>query len=89
MFNIKKKKLDQVASYQALFNSPDGKKVLYDLMQVHHVIGSTFSKDTNEMMLKEGERNAILRILNILKIDPQKFLEEIEAGILRENQYMD
>jgi hypothetical protein len=89
MFNIKKKKLDQVACYQATFSSEDGKKVLYDLMKVHNVMGSTFSPNSNEMILKEGERNVVLRIMHLLKIDPQKLIEEIEKGISHDNQYID
>lgn len=89
MFNIKKKKLDQVSFYQSFFNSEDGKKVLYDLMKVHHVVGSTFSKDSHEMALKEGERNVVLRILSILQVDPQKLLEDINKGIEQDNLYLD
>jgi hypothetical protein len=89
MFNINKKKLDKVASYQATFNSPDGKKVLYDLIKNHNILNSTFSKDPNEMILKEGERNVVLRIMSILKIDPAKLLEEIEKSISQDNQYKD
>lgn len=89
MFNIRKKKLDQVANYQFVFNSEEGKKVLYDMMKTHYVIGSTFSKDPYEMALKEGERNTVLRILSILKIDPQKLLEDINKGIEQDNLYLD
>jgi hypothetical protein len=89
MFNLRKKKLDQVASYQAVFNSEEGKKVLYDMMKVHHIFGSTFSKDPYELALKEGERNTVLRILSILQIDPQKLLDDINKGIEQDNQYID
>lgn len=89
MFNIRKKKLDQVAFYQSVFNSEEGKKVLYDMMKIHYVIGSTFSKDPHEMALKEGERNVVLRILSILQIDPQKLLEDINKGIEQDNLYLD
>ena len=89
MFNFRKKKLDQVASYQVVFNSEEGKKVLYDMMKVHHVFGSTFSKDPYETALKEGERNTVLRILSILQIDSQKLLDDINKGIEQDNQYID
>jgi len=89
MFNIRKKKMDQVANYQSIFNSDEGKKVLYDMMKVHYVIGSTFSKDPYETALKEGERNTVLRILSILQIDPQKLLEDINKGIEQDNLYID
>jgi hypothetical protein len=89
MFNLRKKKLDQVACYQAIFSSEDGKKVLYDLMRTHYIIGSTFSKDPYETALKEGERNTVLRILSILKIDPIQLLDGINKGIEQDNQYKD
>jgi hypothetical protein len=89
MFNFRKKKLDQVFLYQSVFNSDDGKKVLFDMMKVHHVFGSTFSKDPYETALKEGERNTVLRILSILQIDPEKLLEDINKGIEQDNQYID
>jgi hypothetical protein len=56
---------------------------------VHHVFGSTFSKDPYELALKEGERNTVLRILSILQIDPQKLLDDINKGIEQDNQYID
>jgi len=89
MFNLRKKKLDQVACYQAIFSSEDGKKVLYDLMRTHYIISSTFSKDPYETALKEGERNTVLRILSILKIDPIQLLDGINKGIEQDNQYKD
>ena len=89
MFNLRKKKLDQVACYQAIFSSEDGKKVLYDLMRTHYIISSTFSKDPYETALKEGERNTVLRILSILIIDPIQLLDGINKGIEQDNQYKD
>jgi hypothetical protein len=89
MFNLRKKKLDQVACYQAIFSSEDGKKVLYDLMRTHYIISSTFSKDRYVTALKEGERNTVLRILSILIIDPIQLLDGINKGIEQDNQYKD
>lgn len=89
MLNFRKKKLDQVAAYQALFSSEDGKKVLYDLIKTHHIISPTFSKNELEFALKEGERNVVLRILQIIKVNPQKLLEDINKGIEQDNLYID
>jgi len=71
----------QAIAYQAFFTSPDGKAILWDLMKNHNVIGSTFSKDTHEMALKEGERNVVLRILQILKIDVEELARRIDEGL--------
>lgn len=64
-------------AYQAVFNSPNGTKVLLDLMQVHHMMSSTFNDNINQTLIREGERNAVLRILSILKIDVAGLLERI------------
>ena len=82
-----RKPVDRAISYQALFATDDGQKVLWDLMSNHHMIGSTFSKDTHEMALKEGERNVILRILQILKLDVEKLATRIEEGLKEESEY--
>ena len=89
MFNIRKKKLDTLAAYQAVFSSPDGKKVLYDLIRNHHIIGTTYSKDPQEMALKEGERNVILRIMHFINTDPDKFMKDVEQSLQNEKQYID
>ncbi len=76
-----RKRISIVASYREVFNSPLGKRILYDLVQNHYLMSSTFSKDPMEMALREGERNCVLRILkmmNIKKEDLVKKLEEIE-----------
>ena len=82
-----RKPVDRALSYQALFSSDDGQKVLWDLMHNHHMIGSTFSKDPYEMALKEGERNVVLRILQILKIDVATLAKRIEEGLKQESEY--
>jgi hypothetical protein len=66
-----------ISQYQAVFTSPEGKAVLKDLISVNFVLDSTFAGgDTNLAHLREGQRNVVLRILTILKIDPAKFLEQ-------------
>lgn len=89
--NGKKKRarrpVDRAIAYQAVFSTADGHKVLWDLMSNHHVIGSTYSKDTHEMVLKEGERNVVLRILQILKINVETLAKKIEEGLKEESEY--
>lgn len=65
-------------AYRSVFDTPQGRVVLYDLMKNHSVLSSTFRGDVNQMLVKEGERNTILRILTILKTDPKQILERIE-----------
>lgn len=64
-----------VSLYKSVFNSPSGKKVLHDLMLNNFVFTSTFSPDSNLVKLREGQRNAVLRIMTIIEMDPDKFIE--------------
>jgi hypothetical protein len=41
------------------------------------------------MALREGARNAVLRIMSILKVDVDKLDILIKEGIERENEYID
>jgi hypothetical protein len=82
-----RKPVDRAISYQAIFSSKDGEKVLYDLMKEHHMIGSTFTKDPHEMSFREGERNVVLRIMHILKIDVDALAKRIEEGLKQEESY--
>lgn len=54
--------------YYSLFKqSPNGQAILEDMMKAHHFFDSTFVADDPYMtMVREGERNAVLRILTIL-----------------------
>jgi hypothetical protein len=82
-----RKPVDRAISYQSTFATPEGQKVLFDLMKEHHMIGSSFSKDAFEMAFKEGERNVVLRILNILKINVDDLAKRIEEGLKQEESY--
>ena len=75
-----KKNLDvaKLQDYHTVFGSVAGKRVLNDLMKTHYVMNSTFHENQNVTCLREGERNAILRILTILKLDINHIRERIE-----------
>lgn len=67
-----------ISKYQKVFGSSDGKDVLKDLINANFVLDSTFAQnDPYLTALREGQRNVVLRILTILKINPNKFLEEV------------
>ena len=73
-----RKSLEKISKYKQVFGSNDGMDVLYDLMQTHHMLGSTFDGDTTKLIFREGERNVILRILKILKMDAKTLQERLE-----------
>jgi hypothetical protein len=73
----KKRQSGRIIDYQATFSSERGRRVLLDLMKAHHMMSSTYSPVVREeIYIREGERNVILRILSFLNVD-QKQLEEL------------
>ena len=83
------KQVDIVIDYTTVFDSEAGQRVLYDLMRNNYLLSTTYTSDINEMALREGSRNSILRIMSILKIDVNKMNELIQKGLERENEYTD
>lgn len=63
------RQIAKIMDYKLTFNSPHGEKVLMDMMKAHRMLQSSFSTDALQMAMWEGERNAVLRILSILKMD--------------------
>lgn len=71
--------LARVKDYQNVFNSASGKRVLNDMMDVHHVLHSSFDPNSaTQMAFREGERNVVLRILTLLKVKPDELRKKIE-----------
>ena len=75
-----KKRATIVTAYQKIFSTPEGKKVLYDLMKNHHILTPIFGKGLSdkEIFAREGDRNVFLRILSMLKIDAKELYDRIE-----------
>jgi len=77
---IAKKSVAKISHYQAFFNSDDGQAVLEDLMSTHFINRSTiFDGDFTKAVLREGERNVVLRILSILKMDVKAIQERVKS----------
>lgn len=70
---------DTILAYKMLFDSPEGQKVLYDLMKSCHVLTTVHSSDPYETAYKEGERSVVLRILRTLRTNPEAFLKMVES----------
>lgn len=75
---VQKKYVKTLEAYDQVFKSPAGQIVLLDMMKQHGILSSTFKGDINDMLIKEGERNCVLRILHILKMDVKEILERID-----------
>ena len=77
---LAKKSASKISAYQGFFNSPEGQLVLEDMMKAHYVNQSTvFDGDFTKAILREGERNVVLRILGILKMDVKAIQERIKS----------
>ncbi len=71
-----------VTQYKTVFASEQGKAVLKDLVENNYIKGSTFSvKHPHLTSFREGQRNAILRILAMLEMDPEQFLNQPEEEL--------
>ena len=78
--------LATVADYQATFGSPQGKRVLRHLIKSHGFLHSSFvEKDPYSMAFNEGGRNAIIQIINKLKLD----IKRIEYELLHTEEDLD
>jgi hypothetical protein len=80
--DLMKRQYAKLMDYKNVFSSASGQKVLDDMMSAHHVLNSTYSKSATreDVLIREGERNAVLRILTILKTSPGKLREMIEQN---------
>ena len=68
----------KMSQYQKVFAGPDGRAVLYDLMQMAGMLTINPDTDTNQTFFREGKRDMVLRILTYLRADPKQLLERIE-----------
>lgn len=75
--SVMEKKRRCVGLYQKVFSTKQGREVLYDLMRGNFMIDrSPFvpgSPDTTAYNC--GQRDVVVRILEILKMDPNDFIE--------------
>ncbi len=73
------KQLAKLVDYHATFNSPSGKRVLFDLMRLHGVF--TAAHGTADFVnFNEGQRLVVLNIMKKLKMDPAKLRAAYEEG---------
>ena len=82
-----KKKLELVQQlkndYTVAFGSPEGQRVLHDILKNCHVLQPTFDLDPYQSAFNEGARNEALRVLSILQYSPHDFVrvaQEINDG---------
>jgi hypothetical protein len=78
---VKKRALkssELISKYKRVFNSTDGQAVLYDLCKVSSMLKGTFvAGDPYESAWREGQREVVLRIARMLRLDEKKYLEQM------------
>lgn len=72
-------------TYRAVFDTPDGKKVLEHLCKVGHIVSPTFvAGDPHTTSFREGERHIVLSILRFINRDTTSLLTHVEDGFTKE-----
>lgn len=74
------RKLAKLQDYQKTFNSEHGKRVLYDMLDVHGFMKSNFDENPLVLACREGERAVIVRILQVLKTDIEQIKKIVEKA---------
>lgn len=70
----------RISDYKDTFGSPQGQRVLLDMMSAHGMLSPGFHKDAIEMARMAGERNVILRILSLVNIDMNQMKKMVEEA---------
>lgn len=62
--------------YKDVFDTPQGRRVLADIMANGHVYAPIYSNNPTEMAYRCGERNTALRIATMRGYKPADFVEK-------------
>ena len=82
---FRKKQLHE--AFRRVFDTPDGKIVLRQIMKDGFVFRTTFVKgDPHETALNEGSRRLALSIVRFFERDHKGFIEQLEEGIKHESE---
>jgi hypothetical protein len=60
----------RITDYRATFNTPEGVRVLNDLIFRHYILESTVNIHAVNMAHMEGQRDVVLGILNFMQLKP-------------------
>lgn len=82
-----KKTLAIHSCYKTVFRSPEGEKVLDDLLKYCHILNTTFSTDPYESALQEGERNVALYILKKINANVEQMKKFAERQEKEQDEY--
>tara|TARA_R110000765_G_scaffold418383_1_gene521817 strand:+ start:146 stop:406 length:261 start_codon:yes stop_codon:yes gene_type:complete len=84
MVTKKDRDLQLMRDYAIVFDSPEGTRVLHDIMLNNFILEPSFDDNPYKMAFNEGGKNAALRILSLLKYKPDDYVrlatETIDHG---------
>ncbi len=66
------KYLETINLYKSVFNTNNGKKLLWDLMKVSGYTGTNFDENPYKTAFNEGARSMVTRIINLTEMDASK-----------------
>ncbi len=69
------KKFETVKAYKKVFESPEGKLILQDLVRECGLLNNSYRGDTDDLLFNEGKRNVGLYILANINVDLVKLTE--------------
>jgi hypothetical protein len=72
------KKLDDSRDYKEVFGTTVGQRVLNDIMRSAGVLSPTFTTDTNELLVLEGQRRLAYSIYRRVHASMNPLLKSIE-----------
>ena len=74
----------RAADYNITFGTPEGKRVLNDIVSHCFVLDTTIAETPEATAFNEGMRNSALRIMSVLHYSPTDFLHlptEIDTDV--------
>lgn len=85
---LKKKSLANLADYKFVFSSPQGEKVLFDLMKMGNMLSTTHMyNDPTTTSYNEGRRAIVLDIIRKLKVNEKQLIQIYDKGIEYESEW--
>ena len=86
-FKRRQQRLDLIKAYKNVFDTEEGKTVLYDLLKAGHMIKPTYADKVHEADRNEGKRELVLYILTMMETDEKRLVEMMQESQQEEKLY--
>ncbi len=85
--NLHQLKIEKIVAYQEIFSSPKGKRVFNDLLHKVNYFGTDCDLNANAMYYKQGRKDVVNDIIQMLDQDPSKLLEDFRKYTKEQRDY--